>query len=198
MKAGSGESFLIGGFLAVALFFFLLSKIGVRVFARKLHAHEQNYRRKGKGELNREAEEGISVHATEWRRGKERDASDGRCCCCCCCCKGVPCRASMSRSTNAFSISTHPPTRPARGERASPAWPQATWAHLSARDRGAVGFRNQDATERRARSQQRLTWRIGEAAGPDVGEAIPVSVEMGGSARSRQAFETEKDVAGRE
>jgi hypothetical protein len=71
LKAGSGESFLIGGFLAVALFF-LLSKIGVRVFARKLHAHEQNYRRrKGKGELNREAEEGISVHASTRRNGEE-------------------------------------------------------------------------------------------------------------------------------
>lgn len=82
LKAGSGESFLIGGFLAVAFFFFLLSmlsKIGVRVlFARKLHAHEQNYRRKGKGELNREAEEGISVHATEWRRGKEKRKREGR------------------------------------------------------------------------------------------------------------------------
>jgi hypothetical protein len=54
------------------LFFFLLSKIGVRVFARKLHAHEQNYRRrKGKGELNREAEEGISVHASTRRNGEE-------------------------------------------------------------------------------------------------------------------------------
>lgn len=167
LRAGSGESFLIGGFLAPSPFF-PFDKIGVRVFARNctrtrtneyvnstggtglklklkslaigVHYRTKKKWRKGKESRAGRQEEGIFVHAKEWRGGKERDARVMRRRCCCCC-KGAA--ACVRGSTNAFLLHLHPLThlagRPARGVRASQSclrslsrWAPATWAQLSA------------------------------------------------------------------
>jgi len=88
----------------------------VRVFARNYtHTNKYKYREiREQKEEGKRPEEGISVHEKEWRGEKERDASDEALLLLLQGCRRV------RGSTNAFSISTHPPTRPARGERASP------------------------------------------------------------------------------